>query len=325
MTAKKTEIIKAIEKARNVLVCGHIRPDGDCVGSAMFMRRLCEKFGKNADAVCDAEKPESFGFLPQYEFFCAPRFKKYDLIIAVDCATDKRLGEYCGYLASADKSINIDHHPTNNEYADINVIDGSACSTCAILYKLFCDETLNGERLIDAEMAAMLYTGLSTDTGNFMHSNTTAEVFDIAHELCAIGVDVASLAHEIYCNKSFKKIKLTARVLDGIILYEEGKIALMYIGLDDLNACGCKTEDTEGLIDYASSISGVQISIAICEQKGNLYRVSFRSVSADVAAAAGTFGGGGHKLAAGCVLSGNRYDVTDKILSAAKAALCKTL
>ena len=97
----------------------------------------------------------------------------------------------------------------------------------------------------------------------------------------------------------------------------------MVIGLDDLAACGCASEDTEGLIDYASSITGVKVSVAMCEQQGGLFRVSFRSVEADVAAAAGAFGGGGHRLAAGCVINGNRYDVEEKVIAAASAAIDK--
>lgn len=311
-------IVNAIKSADTVLVCGHIRPDGDCVGAALAMRHLCEKLGKTADAVCDAERPASFAFLPEYEYFCSPRLKEYDLFIAVDCATDKRLGEYVKQLDTAKYSIDIDHHPTNVGYCKLNHIEPQACSTCAIIYRLFKDTGL-----IDKTMATFLYTGLSTDTGHFMHSNTDAEVFDTAAELCRLGVEPGPLNHDIYCSKRFEKIKLTAKVLDGIMLYEGGRIALMPIDLETLDACKCTTEDTEGLIDYASSIAGVKISISVCEQPGNVFRVSFRSVYADVAAAAETFGGGGHKLAAGCIVTGNRYDVIEKILAAAKTALDK--
>lgn len=313
-----TQIVNAIKSANNILVCGHIRPDGDCVSSALAVRHLCEKLGKNADAVCDTEKLGMFKFLPEYEYFCEPRFKSYDLFIAVDCATDKRLGEYQKQLHAARKSINIDHHPTNNRYGDINHIVPEECSTCAILYKLFAPLGV-----IDKEMATMLYTGLSTDTGHFMHSNTNSEVFKIASELCKCGVDVGTVNHDIYCNKSFKRLQLTARAIENIMLYEDGQIALMQITRKDLEDCGCVSADTEGVIDYASSISGVKISIAMCEQPGSVYRVSFRSVSADVASAAETFGGGGHKLAAGCIVNGNRYDVIEKILAAARTALYK--
>lgn len=319
MTKNTTaDILNAIKRAESVLVCGHIRPDGDCISSALAVRRICEKLGKIADAVCDCDKPQSFGFLPDYDFFCAPRLKKYDLFIAVDCANEKRLGNYVAFLQSADFSINIDHHPTNDGYCKINRIVPDACSTCAVLYDLFKDEGL-----IDERVATLLYTGLSTDTGHFMHSNTDDTVFNIAAELCRLGVNVGKINHDIYFNKSLQRIKLTARVIDGIRLYKNGQVALMVIGLDDLAACGCASEDTEGLIDYASSITGVKVSVAMCEQQGGLFRVSFRSVEADVAAAASAFGGGGHRLAAGCVINGNRYDVEEKVIAAASAAIDK--
>ena len=310
------EIIDAIQRSTNILVCGHIRPDGDCVGSALAMRHICEKLGKNADAVCDAEKPTSFAFLPDYEYFCAPRFDKYDLFIAVDCAVDKRLGVYIKQMTAADTVIDIDHHPTNDGYGDINYIDEHASSTCEIIYSLFADTNL-----LDKDSATMLYTGLSTDTGHFMHSNTTDAVFKAALGLSRLGVDVADVNHSLYCNNSFARMKLTARAIGGITLYAGGKIALMTIMQNDLSECGCKSEDTEGLIDNAKSISGVEIAICICEQPGGLYRVSLRSVNADVSAVAGVFGGGGHKLASGCIINGTRDEVTKKITDAAKRAL----
>ena len=317
MKAITAEILNAIKAADTILVCGHIRPDGDCVGAALTMRHICEKLGKKADAVCDADKPVAYSFLPEFEHFCAPRYKKYDLFIAVDCSTENRLGEYRAYLSSAKNSINIDHHSTNVGYCKVNYIVPDASSTCFILFDLFKEV----EGLLDTNTAAMLYTGLSTDTGHFMHSNTDADVFRTAAELTQYGIDIAKLNHDLYCNNSFNKIKLTARVLGGIILYESGKIALMTITLKDLTECGCTSEDTEGLIDNASSISGVKVAVSMCEQPGSVFRVSFRSVSADVSAAAAKFGGGGHKLAAGCIITGNRYDVMEKVVAAATEAL----
>ncbi len=315
MTKAATDIINAIKNSSAVLVCGHMRPDGDCIGSALAMRRLCEKLGKHADAVSDGEKPPAFDFLPDYELYCAPRRPDYDLLIAVDCAEEKRLGEYRRYLNTARTVVNIDHHP-NIGYGNINVVDPSASSTCAIVFELFEDSGY-----MDKTIAEMLYTGLSTDTGHFMHSNTDEKVFKIAARLCTYGIEVGKINHDIYCNKSTNRIALTALALSGIRLYAEGKIALMTVMLADLEKSGCHTPDTEGLIDHASSISGVKISLCMCEQPGNVFRVSLRSVEADVSAVAARFGGGGHKLASGCMISGNRYDVAEKIIKAAEAAL----
>lgn len=315
MTKAANEILNAIKNSSAVLVCGHVRPDGDCIGSALAMRRICEKLGKHADAVSEGEKPSAFEFLPDYELFSAPRRVDYDLLIAVDCADEKRLGEYRKYISSARTTVNIDHHP-NTGYGDIKCVDPSASSTCAIVFELFEDSGL-----IDKDIATMLYTGLSTDTGHFMHANTDENVFKIAARLCKYGIDIGKINHDIYCNKSRNKIELTATALGGIRLHADGKVALMTITLGDLEKCGCDTTDTEGLIDYASSISGVKISICICEQPGNVFRVSLRSVEADVSAVAARFGGGGHKLASGCIIGGNRYDVAEKIVKAATAAL----
>lgn len=306
------QILEKIKSANNILVCGHIRPDGDCISSALAMRRLCEKLGKIADAVCDCEKTDQFGFMPDYPLFCNLRHTNYDLFISVDCATEKRLGCHIYRLQSAAHSIAIDHHPTNPRYCEINHIVPDASSTCAIIYELFEDTDL-----IDKDIATMLYTGLSTDTGHFMHSNTDAKVFGIAKELCKYGIDVAGINHGIYCDRTIPQIKLMSRALANISLHRDGTIAFMPISLEDLTSCSCKSDDTEGLIDYASSIRGVKVAISMCEQPGNVFRISFRSQEADVAAAAETFGGGGHRLAAGCILTGNRYDIMEKLLNAA--------
>ncbi len=311
------DIINAVKAADTVLVCGHIRPDGDCVSSATAMGLICEKLGKKVDVTSgDGEKPENMSFLPRYDRFCELRYKKYDLFIAVDCATVARLGDNVMYLNTAKNSVCIDHHPTNERYGKINYVDASASSTCAILYDIFKDENL-----IDKDIATALYSGLSTDTGHFMHSNTDAKTFGIARELAEFGFDIGEINHCIYGSNSLKKTRLTARALDSIRLYEGGKIALMVISREDLAACECTSLDTEGLIDNASNIAGVEISISMCEQPGAIFRVSFRSRHADVAAAAAKFGGGGHKLAAGCIVAGNRFDVADKLIAAASSAL----
>ncbi len=317
MTKTANEIIDAIKTAENIMVCGHIRPDGDCISSALAMRALCEKLGKRAAAVCDVEKkPEGYEFLPDYDKFCVCGKSYYDLFIAVDCATDKRLGAYKANLDGAECVIDIDHHPTNVGYGDINYIDDSAASTCSIILDLFGD---SGH--IDKKIATMLYTGLSTYTGHFMHSNTNAKVFSSAATLCGYGLDVGKLNHDIYCNKKLRKIKLTAVALDGIRMFGGGRIALITLTLDALEKCGCTSEDTEGLIDYASSIGGVEIAVSMCEQPGGIFRVSYRSTGADVSAAAATFGGGGHKVAAGCIVNGTAEEVADKIVAAAQNAL----
>lgn len=310
------EIVDAIKNSSSVLICGHIRPDGDCISSALAVRHFCRALGKRADAVCDAEKSPSFAFMPEYDDFCDPACDNYDLFIAVDCATEKRLGLYRKYLEETAHSINIDHHPTNGKFCKINYIDPTAASTCSILYELFSDIDA-----IDKTLAQMLYVGISTDTGHFMHANTDSKVFRSAAKLCEYGIDVGELNHSIYCNKSVARIKLTARALGGLRMYADGKIALLSVTLDDLSECGCKSEDTEGLIDNATSIGGVEIAITMCEQDGGLFRVSFRSSHADVAAVAEKFGGGGHKLASGCIVSGDRYDVAARLTDAAAYAL----
>lgn len=316
MTETTSKLLDIIESGKNILVCGHMRPDGDCIGAALAMRRICEKLGKFADAACDADKPEAFSFLPDYGRFCRTGKKRYDVFISVDCANEKRLGAYASAIDGAAHVVDIDHHPFNPEFGDINVVDESASSTCLIVYELFKDT-----ELIDRETAEMLYTGISTDTGHFMHSNTDARTFSAAVGLTALGIDIGRINHDLYCSKPRRKIMLTARALDGMEFYAGGAIAVIELSLGDLRACGCTSEDTEGLIDHAKSVSGVRIAVSLCEQEGGTVRVSLRSTGADVSEVAGRFGGGGHKLASGCMISGTLAEVKEKIVAASTDAL----
>ncbi|MDE5592720.1 MAG: bifunctional oligoribonuclease/PAP phosphatase NrnA, partial [Clostridiales bacterium] len=201
MTKKAIEILNAIKAADSILICGHIRPDGDCVGSALAMYGICKKLGKNVDVACaDGVSPATYAFLPNFDKLNALKEDKYDLFIAVDCANESRLGDMFKFVSSSKYSIKIDHHPSENNYCKYNYVDSSACSTCAIIFELFEDSGL-----IDCDIAKALYTGLSTDTGHFMHSNTTPKVFGIAKKLSEYGFDVGAVNHDIYCSKTFNR------------------------------------------------------------------------------------------------------------------------
>lgn len=301
-----TEQIRASEK---VLIIGHQRPDGDCIGAGLALRHVCAKYGKQVDFVFDSPTPEHFSFIRDYDKLNATPSGNYDLVICVDCADKFRAGRYIGYLNSAKVSYNIDHHKTNDRYAQHNTVVPAACSTCEILYDMLAPL---GE--IDDDVAYFLMVGLSTDTGHFMHSNTNARSFEVAASLAKYAVDTHEIATDLYKNASYNKVKLIARAIESMRFFNERKICVMTVTSKDLEDCGCVMADTEGLIDYGMMISDVSVAVCISEQKSLLYKVSFRSKSIDVAVAAAVFGGGGHKLAAGCNVSGRYEDVIQKIV-----------
>lgn len=301
-----TERIKAAEK---VLIIGHQRPDGDCIGAGLALMRLCEKYGKACNFVFDSPAPAHFSFMAGYEKADVQTMRAFDTVICVDCADSFRTGKYYGYVKDAACSVNIDHHKTNNRFADENIVVPEASSTCEVLFDLLAplDE-------IDDYIAYMLFVGLSTDTGHFMHSNTTAKVFEMAAALLKYNIDANEIAGHIYKNATREKTALIARAIESMRFFAEERICVISIFESDLTACGCVLADTEGLIDYAMMIGKTEVGVCLTEQPSPQFKVSYRSKGLDVAAAAGVFGGGGHKLAAGCTVSGKYEDVVRKVV-----------
>lgn len=305
-------MIKSLKEAKNVLIVGHVRPDGDCIGSGLAVKALCDELNINADFSVDGDVPEAYKFMPGAESINTHKYNNYDLFVAVDCADAARLGKYAEYTETL-YTVNVDHHYTNPNYGSKNFVVADACSTCQILY-----EMISEAGLLNKTIAECLYVGLSTDTGHFMHSNTTEKTFLIAAGLAAQGIDVAGINNNLYNSVSRNKLALTSRAINSIEYFENGDIAFMTIYIRDLIQTGCKTEDTEGLIGYATSIKGVKVSICVCEQEDGTFRVSLRSKGTNVAKAAAVFGGGGHERAAGCILRGKRNDVARKLVQAVK-------
>lgn len=302
-------VIDSIKNAKSVLIIGHQRPDGDCIGAGLALKRVCENHFKPCDFVFDSPIPAHFSFLPRYDALNKQVCKEYELVICVDCADNMRTGKYIGYVQKAAHSYNIDHHKTNNRFAETNIVKAEACSTCEVLFDIL--EPL-GE--IDDAVAYYLFVGLSTDTGHFMHSNTNSRVFEIAAALSSRKIEPHRIASNIYKNATYGKVKLIAKAIESMRFFADGKICVISIRLSDLEECGCVLADTEGLIDYGTMLGSVEVAVCITEQNTPQFKVSYRSKGLDVAAAAGVFGGGGHKLAAGCSVSGHYEDVVRKVV-----------
>lgn len=304
-------ILEAIDNARSVIICGHVRPDGDCIGSAFALREYCLNAGKIADVCSPSPIPESYKFVRNSEAFNALTRKVYDLFIAVDCATRERIGRMEGFFRSADRTVCIDHHEGHDGFADINLVKSNASSTCEMVYDL-----LEPTGRITKEIADYLFTGLSTDTGHFMHSNTDSKVLYTAYKLTCLGADCHGIATELYRRRSRAKTKLIAKSIEAMRFYMDGKVCVIPMTQQLLDDCGISSNDTEGIIDYAISVEGVEIGVSLCAEKDNEYKVSFRSRGRHVNDIAEVFGGGGHVYAAGCRVFGKTEDVIDKILKA---------
>lgn len=302
-------LISQIKSSKTLLIVCHIRPDGDSLGSGFALKRIAEKFGKKVDIVFDSDKPQHYAFLDGFDELNQIKYEKHDLVIAVDCGDESRLGRYYTNFKRAKVNINIDHHRTNDNYGTISRVNPNASSTCELIYDLICNEIE-----IDSEVATMLYLGISTDTGHFRHNNTTKHTLFVASKLVECGANNEYIINNVYKNNTKNKLKLIATAINSFRFFKDDKIVVITLTRDDMKNCGCTLADTEGIIDYGMSIGKVEVAICMSEQNIRSYKVSFRSKGVDVSKSAMVFGGGGHKLASGCVANGHYEDVVCKVV-----------
>lgn len=290
---------KAIDtiRGRPVAILGHVRPDGDCIGSQVGLARCLKQMG--FDAICYNHHPvpqNCASFVGDTPFLMDDKGVEADrLAITVDCADRTRLGPVL-QEAFPDVYLNIDHHISNSRYAVNNLIDGHASATGEILGGMILD---NGYP-VDAVTAQALYVGIATDTGQFRFSSTTRDTFEICCHLMEKGADPAAAAMELYERESPAKLALLQRFLASFEYLCEGRVCLGIIDKAAWDKTGATKEDTEGLVDYARSIDGVDIGILLEEHEGIL-KGSFRAKDPihRVDQLAIPFNGGGHACAAG--------------------------
>lgn len=302
------ELIDSIKSANRILIVGHMRPDGDCLGAGLALYTLAKNEGKTADVVYDSDLPEHFSFLPDYGIINSMSSGPYDLLLVVDCGDEPRMGKYSKLLKNT-KSIQFDHHITNNGFCKVNYVYPEKSSTCEILADL-----LLPTGKVDATIATYLYIGLSTDTGHFMHNNVTQNVFDDVSKLIGCGAESYKMNMALYRSKTIKKTKLMGCAIKSMRFFLDNKLCIISIRPNDLIETGCTIADTEGLIDLAMDLGCVEVAVCMTEQPENKFKISLRSKGFNVSECAAVFGGGGHIQAAGCVASGMYEDVLQRIV-----------
>ncbi len=289
--------------SRPLVVVGHARPDGDCIGSQVALCRLLRARG--ADVVCSNPDP-----VPRrLTYLLAPDtpFLPLETVLAegrsaifVDCADRQRAGTR--FAEAFPRPLgNIDHHLSNPGYAEYNLVDTPSAATAEILAGLIRDAGLP----LDPVIASGLYAGIATDTGQFRFSATTERTFILAAALVAAGADPARLGLEIYERESPGKLQLLQRFLGSLELFADGRVCLGLLPEGIYEQTGTSTEDAEGLVDYARSIEGVQIG-ALIELRNGAIKGSLRAKHAAyrVDRIAARFNGGGHACAAGLNVKG---------------------
>ncbi|WP_168210979.1 DHH family phosphoesterase [Persicimonas caeni] len=308
--------LEVIEENERFLVVSHTSPDGDAIGSTLSMGLLLEALGKevvfyNRDAV-----PYNFGFLEGADAMVTevPADADIDVTVVLDCAEPERIGEEFPEQGWGDTIVVVDHHKTwDAEFADIYVRDVGAAATGELVYRLV---VAAGVKL-DKPIAEALYCCVMTDTGSFRYSNTSRTTFRIAGELIDAGVEPWRMTSHIYESNPKERLELLALVLNTLEFSHCGRLAFLRIEDEMFESTGTGPELTDGFINYARSIRGVEVATQLREDDEDLWRVSFRSRGkVDVSELAAKFGGGGHHNAAGCRIEGTSDEIVEKLSQA---------
>lgn len=297
--------------AETVVITGHVHPDGDCLGSMLALYRLLQQKRVKVRLVLDDDIPSFYSFLSDLRIIEKPsQIIEADLLIVLDASDIDRIGRVHELVSAP--ILNLDHHVSNTGFADYLYLDPLATATGSILYELFRQEGIKP----DESAATCLYTAIATDCGFFRYANTTSDTLRYASELLDCGAQPAMIAEALE-TKPASSIFTLIRVLETLELVLDGKMACVTV-LPDILATG---ESTDDFINYPRSIEGVEIAVMFKQADANSTRISLRSRNVDVSAIALSFGGGGHKRAAGCSIDGPLSDAKRKIVAAAATAL----
>lgn len=310
-------LLDAIKNSNNVAIVTHIRPDADALGSSSALKMMLQQLGKKADIFCDSEISNTYDFIKHVSSVNKPKLTVYDTYISLDCADEDRLGKHITEFKKCANSINIDHHITNTNFANINFVK-EVSSTGEIIYFLL--KQLNLQ--LNPDIATSLYAAIASDTGCFQHNNTTAQVHKIVAELMLNNIDISTVNYYLFKRRTLEQVQLYQIALKNLRFYEKNKISLIFLRNEDFLECNIESRDNIGIVDIAINIEDVEVGILISELKPKTFTCSLRgNGSIDVSEIAKEFGGGGHSFAAGCRIFGTYKTVANKLVKATKAKM----
>ena len=308
-----------IKNVDSIVISGHIRPDGDCTGSVLALYNyLVKNYPEKRTDVYLEDPGDKYGFLKGYRQMDHDFESdvKYDLMIALDTSTPDRLGMAEKYFDSALHRICIDHHISNQGYADENYIYGDLSSASETLFH-FLDK---GK--MDKDIAECLYVGIISDTGLFKYPSTSPETMRIAAELMEFGLDTDSIMDRCFYEKTFDELRVVGFALMRSRHFADGKGICSYITRQEMDDYNVTTRELESIVSSLRQVRGCLCAVFIYETGDNEYKVSFRSKDPlDVNKIAVSFGGGGHIHASGCSLRGE----LDSCMEAVLAKTCEAV
>ncbi len=304
-----------IKSSKNILIISHLNPDGDTLGSMCGLySAVKDNFKKSADMLLLSKLPVLYEFLPYIQeakhIDDYDKSREYDLVIDVDVAAYDRMCEAAILFEKAKYTVNIDHHKTNNSYANLNFVSPEASSTGEVLFGLM--KKMGWK--ISLNTANALYTAILTDTGSFRFDNTGAKAFQYASEMVEIGVKPSEVYKNCYESNSKELVQFQAYCLSKAIFENNNKIAYTLIYKKDTEKFNVGDDCTEGLAENLRAIVTTDVAFIVKQIGVNISKISMRSKVVDVAEICSVFGGGGHQQAAGCVIKSNPEDAAKKIL-----------
>jgi phosphoesterase RecJ-like protein len=314
-------IAELVRSHKRFLLLGHVDPDGDCIGSMLALASFLQNCDKEVTCFAPGGMAEIYLDLPLARLFIREddlgAFEP-DMVFALDSPTTARTA-VPAVGGNGVPVVNIDHHPTNERYGNINVVDERASATAILVYR-FLAET--APERITPEMADYLYLGVLMDTGGFRFQNTNVEALAMAARFIELGARGYELARDFIYAKKLSTLKLLARALESIDIRGDGRIAAMHISREMVAGAGGAMSDTEGFVDYAASIDDVELAALFREIGPREIRVSLRSRNNhDVASLAERFGGGGHRNAAGLTIHDDLATAESRIVAALEEML----
>ena len=307
-------VAKTLLSKDKILILTHRSPDGDTIGSGYALAMALRKLGKNVKVDCTDPFPEKYSYftdkLEKLEF-------DEEFVVSVDIADTKLLGEKLSDYA--DKiDLSIDHHGSNTKYAKEYYVEASAAAAAQVIAKLI--RLMNVE--FDKDIANAIYTGITTDTGCFRYTNVTAETHRIAADMIDCGAESGMINRLMFETKSRSRLEIERRVMDSIQFYLDGRCAIAYATIDMMKESGAVDNDMEGVSSLPRQIEGVMAGITLREKNNGKFKVSVRTTDElDASAICANFGGGGHKAAAGCMITGTLNEAIEQIIEVVRQAL----
>lgn len=295
------QAVEAINKVPELAFACHVGPDGDALGSMLAVAIGCRSLGKKVACSWGQEPfhvPSPFDrFLPGLDLLVRPHdLPEAKVFVAFDTGSLDRLGELASRAREAETAIVLDHHVTNDGFANVDLVDANLEATAVLSRELL--KRLGVE--LTPEIATCLYVALVTDTGRFQYSNTSPATHELAAELLAVGVEQDAISRNIYETKSIGALRAAQVVFKNLRIVEDASVVWSSLSLEEAEEAQASRDDTDGMIDQIRTLDSCDVALVIKQAADRGWRGSMRSKGAhDVASVAATFGGGGHRLAAG--------------------------